>query len=293
MENVVITGTSSGFGYLTSLTLALKGYKVWATMRQSNGKNASAKKKLLNIAQKEGLDINILELDVTSDESVNQAINEVVSEDAKIDYLVNNAGVMYVGITEAYSIDQAKDQFDTNVFGIHRTVKAVTPYMRSAKKGLIINVTSIAGRLVFPYFGLYCASKFAVEAYSQSLRYELSPFGIEVALVEPGPFGTQLIYSGPEEADRKVFDAYGEHKDIPRAMLNNFERFFQSEDAVDPMLVADDILHLIQQERGARPFRVVSGIDYGTKELNDKIAPIQKNVVKDSLQLGHLLELAI
>ena len=195
MKNVVITGSSSGFGYLTTLTLARKGYKVWATMRNPNGKNAHKKNDLLAIADREQLNIEVIELDVTKDASVSNAINKIIESDGKIDNLVNNAGVMFVGITEAYSIEQAKQQFDINFFGILRTIKSVAPHMRKAGKGFITNVTSLAGRLTFPYFGIYAASKHAVEAYSQALRYEMSPFGIEVSIVEPGPFGTGLLYS--------------------------------------------------------------------------------------------------
>lgn len=291
MKNVVITGSSSGFGYLTTLSLARKGYKVWATMRQPDGKNATKKAALLSIARGEGLRIEVLDLDVTEDASVSAAVNQIITSDGKIDSLINNAGIMYVGITEAYSIEQAKQQFETNFFGILRTVKAVTPYMRKAGKGFITNVTSLAGRLTFPYFGMYCASKHAVESYSQALRYELAPFGIEVSIVEPGPFGTGLLYSGPEEADKAVFEAYGQHKEVPKAMLKNFEGFYESKDALDPQLVADDIVKLVEAVPGNRPMRVVSGIDYGTVELNEKIKPIQDSLIKDALQMGHLLEL--
>jgi len=198
---------------------------------------------------------------------------------------------MFVGITEAYSIVQAKDQFETNFFGILRMVKAVAPHMRKEKEGLIVNVTSIAGRLTFPYFGLYCASKHAVEAYSQALRYELAPFGIEVSIVEPGPFGTNLLFSGPKEADRTAFDGHGEHKKTPRAMLQNFDAFFKSDDAPSPQLVADDIAVLVEAPRGTREERVVSGIDYGTIDYNEKVLPIQKSLVKDVFQMPHLLEI--
>ena len=170
-----------------------------------------------------------------------------------------------------------------------RTSKAVLPYMRAAKSGLIINVSSLAGRLTFPYFGVYCASKHALEAYSQSLRYELAPFGVEVSINEPGPFGTGLLYSGPKENDSTALEGYGDHKDVPMAMLKNFEGFYESDQARDPQLVADDIVKVIETPRGQRPVRVVSGIDYGTIDYNDKVAPIQESLVKDALQMGHLL----
>ena len=292
MKNIVITGTSSGFGFLTTVSAAKQGHKVWATMRNANGKNSSKKQELEQIAQEENLQIKVLELDVTDSVSVEKAVETIVGEDGKIDVLVNNAGVMFVGITEAYSLDQIQKQFDVNFFGIARMVKAVTPHMRKAGDGLIINTTSLAGRLAFPYFGVYCASKHAVEAYSQSLRYELAPFGVEVCIVEPGPFGTNLLFTGPKEADQTTIEAYGDFKEVPLAMLKNFESFYETEDALDPQLVADDTLNLIEMEKGTRPTRTVSGIDYGTVEYNAKTQPIQDALVSEALQMEHLLKVS-
>jgi short-subunit dehydrogenase len=288
-KTVVITGSSSGFGYLTTLTLARKGYKVWATMRNSETKNALKKEEILSIAKKENLKIAVIDMDVNEDNSVITAINTIAKTDGKIDHLINNAGYMFVGITEAYSIKQAKEQFETNFFGILRTTKAVLPYMREQKNGLIVNVTSLAGRLTFPYFGIYCASKHAVEAYSQAMRYELAPFGIEVSIVEPGPFGTNLLFTGPKEENQDVFNSYGDYKDVPHAMLKNFEGFYATDDAPNPQLVADSITELVEAEKGNRAERVVLGIDYGLIEYNTKVAPIQKSLVKDALQMEHLL----
>ncbi|MCL6273651.1 SDR family oxidoreductase [Muricauda sp. 2012CJ35-5] len=288
-KNVLITGSSSGFGYLTAISAAKAGQKVWATMRNVEGKNRKKKEELEQIALEGKLQIRVLELDVTNSESIDQAVQTIIAEDGNIDVLVNNAGVMFVGITEAYSLEQIQKQFDVNFFGIARMVKAVTPHMRNSGDGLIINTTSLAGRLAFPYFGVYCASKHAVEAYSQSLRYELAPFGVEVCIVEPGPFGTNLLFTGPKEADQNTFEAYGEFKDVPQAMLKNFEGFFDSEDAINPQLVADDTLKLIEMEKGTRPTRTVSGIDYGTVEYNAKTQPIQDALVKEALQMEHLL----
>ncbi len=289
MKNAVITGSSNGFGYLTALTLARKGYKVWATMRNPESKNAHKRDELLSIAKDENLAMEVIALDVSQDDSVKSAIDRVVQADGKVDTLINNAGVMYVGITEAYSLDQAREQFEVNFYGPMRTINAVLPHMRAAKDGLIVNVSSLAGRLSFPYFGIYCASKHALETYSESLSYELAPFGIEVSINEPGPFGTGLLYSGPEEDNQEVLNAYGEHKEVPGAMLKNFEGFFGTEDALDPQLVADDIARVVDSPKGSRSRRKVSGIDYGTLELNSKVAPIQESLIKDSLQMGHLL----
>ncbi|NAY93481.1 SDR family NAD(P)-dependent oxidoreductase [Muricauda sp. JGD-17] len=291
-RTVVITGSSSGFGYLTTLDLARKGYKVWATMRNSGTKNASKKEELFNIAMEENLAISVIDMDVNDDASVSKAIQSIIEVDGKIDHLINNAGYMFVGITEAYSIEQAKEQFETNFFGILRTTNAVLPHMRKQEDGLIVNVTSLAGRLAFPYFGIYCASKHAVEAYSQSLRYEVAPFGVEVSIVEPGPFGTNLLFTGPKEANQEVFNAYGDHKEVPHAMLKNFEGFYASEDAPSPQLVVDEIAALVEAEKGTRSERVVAGIDYGVRDYNEKVEPIQSSLIKETLQMGHLLTVA-
>jgi len=287
--NVVVTGSSSGFGYLIALTLARKGYKVWSTMRDPSGKNSNKKLELEVIAHQENLSIQVAEMDITNDESVQTLADKVIKEDGKLDILINNAGVMYVGITEAYSLEQVKEQFDANFYGVIRTSKAFLKLMRESTDGLIVNISSLAGRLVFPYFGIYCASKFALEAYSEALKYELKPLGIDVSIIEPGPFPTGLLYSGPKEADSQVFEGYGEMSGIPKAMLQNFEEFFKSDDAPNPQLIADDVLKLIETPKGNRPVRQVSGIDYGTVELNEKVTPIQENHIKNNLQMGHLL----
>jgi len=291
MKTIVITGTSSGFGFLAAKTAAKEGHKVWATMRNTKGKNATKKNELETFSKEKNLNLQVLDLDVTSSKSVTAAIEKIVEEDGKIDVLVNNAGVMFVGISEAYSLEQMQQQFEVNFFGTVRMIKAVTPYMRSKNDGLIINITSLAGRLAFPYFGVYCASKHAVEAYTQSLRYELAPFGVDTCIIEPGPFGTNLLFTGPKEADSEVLTSYGEHKDVPGAMLKNFEGFYQTDQALDPQLVADDIIGLIQQNKGSRPVRTVTGIDYGTVAYNEKTQPIQDSLVSDALQMGHLLEI--
>lgn len=285
MKNILITGSSNGFGFLAAKAIAQKGHKVWASMRNSATKNLEKKEALESFSDK----ITVLDLDVTNDTSVKNAVEQIINEAGTIDVLINNAGVMYVGITEAYGLDQVKQQMDVNFYGIIRTIRAVTPAMRKAGEGLIINTSSLAGRLSFPYFGIYCASKFAMEGYSQSLRYELAPFGVEVSIVEPGPFGTNLLYSGPKETSQEVLNAYGNFKEVPIAMLKNFEGFFESAEAPDPNIVVNDYLKLIEAPKGQRPTRLVSGIDYGVVEYNELTQPIQDSLVKDTLQMEHLL----
>ena len=195
------------------------------------------------------------------------------------------------GVTEAYSLEQVQQQFDTNFFGVIRVTKAFLPHLRKNGSGLVINVSSLAGRLAFPFFGVYGASKWALEAYSESLSYELAPIGIDVAIVEPGPFPSGLLYSGPKEADNHIKDDYGDISQIPAAMLSNFDGMYKSPDAPVTQDVAVAISKLVQTKAGSRPLRTVSGLDFGTIDLNAATAPIQEGLVKDVLQMEHLLEL--
>ena len=204
-KTVVITGASSGFGEGAARAFAGRGYRVWGTMRDTGGRNA-AKKEALEASSSA---ISIIEMDVTSDASVARAF-AAIHDAGPIDVLINNAGIMYIGMTEAYSVAQAQEQMETNYYGAIRAIQAVLPAMRAAGSGLIINTSSIAGRVSVPFFGTYCATKHALEAYSQSLRYEVSPFGIDIALVEPGPFPSNLLAAGKPPARVDVLASYGD-----------------------------------------------------------------------------------
>lgn len=290
MKTILITGSSNGFGNLAALTLARKGYNVWATMRDVNGKNKAKKEEFERIATEESIAITVAKLDVTSEKSTNDLLKRIRSEEQDgLDVLVNNAGVMYVGITEAYSLEQAQEQFDTNFFGVIRTSKAFLPLLKKSSDGLIINISSLAGRLVFPYFGIYCASKFALEAYSEALSYELRPLGVDVSIIEPGPYPSGLLYSGPKEDDNHTLETYGEMASVPKAMLQNFDQFYKSDASPNPQEIPDAILKLIETQQGNRPIRKAIGIDYDTNELNNRTGSIQESLIKDALQMEHLL----
>jgi short-subunit dehydrogenase len=289
LKNVVITGASSGFGYLTAITLARRGFKVWATMRNPDGKNKLKRNDLKHIANTENLHIRVAELDVTRDFSIKELKRLIIEEDGQLDILINNAGIMLMGITEAYSLNQVKDQFDTNFYGVIRTTKAFLPLLKESKDGLIINISSLAGRLIFPYMGLYCASKFALEAYSETIRYELKPLGVDVSIIEPGPYPTGPVNRGPQEEDTEALETYGEMRQVPKKLLEGFEGFFRSSDAPNPQEIPDAIYQLITMQHGTRPIRKVVGIDYGTDELNTKVGPIQEMHLKNNLQMGELI----
>jgi NAD(P)-dependent dehydrogenase (short-subunit alcohol dehydrogenase family) len=284
MENIIITGSSSGFGLKAAKDFADRGNKVFATMRNPDGKNAEKKAELEAYSDH----INVVGMDVTSDESVTAAIDTILAEAGNIDVLINNAGIMYIGITEAFSVEQSRFQMETNYFGAIRTMQAVLPSMRKEGSGLIINTSSLVGRISPPFFSTYTATKHALEAYSQGLRYELSPFGIDVVLVEPGPFGTGLLASGkvPEHSD--VLESYGDLAGVPSAMGEEFDNMLKSDDAPDPQWVVDAYLKLAELPVGERPTRTVVGMTWGVDEINELTQPIQDNILIE-MQLDSVL----
>ena len=205
-----------------------------------------------------------------------------------LDIVINNAGIMYTGITEAFSVEQAHTQMNTNYYGAIRATQAVLPGMRKAGNGLIINVSSIAGRIAVPYFGTYCATKFALEAYSQSLRYEVATCGVDITLVEPGPFSTGLFAAikQPERSD--VIYSYGELKNVPDTLFAGFGEMLKNGEFPDPKLVVDAYLSLAESEPGTRPMRTQVGVSWGVDELNRMSQPIQDNIL-EGLQIADYL----
>ena len=278
-KTILITGTSSGFGRTTAEALARAGYRVFASMRQPKTKNRVHAQKLRQQI------ITVVELDVSSDSSVDHAVEEVLADAGRIDVLINNAGIASAGITEAFTADQAKVVLNTNIVGLLRTNRAVLPTMRTHGHGLIINVGSILGRVTFPFFGIYGASKFAVEALTDSLRYELSRFGVDVVLVQPSAYPTNMYAAMQHPADASRLADYGETAQIPGKMFETFREMFASANAPDPHDVAGAIAKLITTPRGARPARVVVGQAFGADSVNDAVAPIQQQVI-EALGLG-------
>jgi NAD(P)-dependent dehydrogenase (short-subunit alcohol dehydrogenase family) len=183
----VVTGSSSGIGYETSLLLAKNGFFTYATMRTPDKSNKINKSK-----QNKKLPLEILRLDVTDDKSVKEAIENIADERGRIDVLVNNAGYALVGPVEELSVQEFRKQFETNVFGVIRVIKEVLPIMRKQRHGIIVNISSVAGRIGFPLTSAYVSSKFALEGLSESMAYEVEQFGIKVILIEPGVIKTNF-----------------------------------------------------------------------------------------------------
>lgn len=279
---VVVTGASSGFGKLTVLELARQGHTVVATMRDIDGRNSVVRDELIETAKADGNPLQVLEMDVASDASVDAAIASVIAQHGRIDVLVNNAGLMPIGVTEAYTTADVERLFAVNVFGAVRTDRAVLPHMRAAGSGLLVQVTSLMGRFTIPFFGVYAASKFALEALAETYRYELSSFGIDSVIVEPGPFPSNLIASSPEPSDSAVLTAYGEVAAIPDQIKAHSDQQFDPAKPPRPQLVANAIAKLVAATE-RRPLRTVvmpEGLDYGVQQINDAVAPIQNGVLK-------------
>jgi NAD(P)-dependent dehydrogenase (short-subunit alcohol dehydrogenase family) len=187
MVVAVVTGSSSGIGFETSLLLARNGFFTYATMR-----NLGKSNKIIELKQKEKLPLEVLKLDVADDKSVKEAIEKIANEQETIDVLVNNAGYGLLGPLEELSIEEFKEQFEANVFGVIRVTQSVLPIMRMQRHGTIVNISSVAGRMGFPLTPAYVSSKFALEGLSESMAYELEQFGIKVILIEPGVIKTNF-----------------------------------------------------------------------------------------------------
>jgi len=280
-KTILITGTSSGIGKLTALTCARAGHLVYAGMRNTADRNRTAAQSLSDAAKNENLDVRIIDLDVTTQSSIDAAIRTIDGNGTPLDVLVNNAGLMSIGIAEAFSDAQVNSQFEVNTFAPIRMTKAVLPIMRRRRSGLIVHVSSIVGRVLFPRCAYYCASKFALEAFAEVLNYELTSFCIDSVIVEPGPFLTRLLANSPGPDGKSIVDSYEQLSSLRDTFVSSFEAFFASDQAPDPQINADAILRLIELPQGKRPLRTVCGVDYGTAALNKLNAPIQANVLRE------------
>jgi NAD(P)-dependent dehydrogenase (short-subunit alcohol dehydrogenase family) len=229
----VITGSSSGIGLESALVLARNGYTTYATMR-SLDKDTSIKA----VVQNESLPIKVVQLDVTDETSVKNAIDHIISEAGRIDLLVNNAGYGLVGALEDLAMEEIKSQYETNLFGLIRAIQVVLPTMRKQRSGRIINISSGAGIFGYPGGSAYVGTKFAVEGLSESIAYELEPFGIKVILIEPGfirtNFGNAMVMA------KKVQDSASPYSELMQKIMASTTQL--AKNASDAELVASIIL---------------------------------------------------
>jgi NAD(P)-dependent dehydrogenase (short-subunit alcohol dehydrogenase family) len=249
----VVTGSSSGMGYETSLILARNGFHTYATVRKLEGEGSN---QIIDIAKNENLPLQVIQLDVNDDKSVTDAVNRIAKEKGRIDVVVNNAGYDLMGALEETSMDEIKGQFETNFFGAVRVMQAVIPMMRKQGEGIIVNVTSVGGRITFPLNSPYHATKFALEGLSESMQYELEPLGIKIIVIEPGGVGSNFL------KNLKMASNTSDPLNSPyRSMQSRISEYFKqwSQNLMHPSEVAKAILQAVTSDNP--DFRYVVGKD--------------------------------
>jgi short-subunit dehydrogenase len=236
-----VTGSSSGTGFETSLILARNGFHTYATMRKLEGEKT---KPLTEVVKNENLPLQVIGLDVNNDKSVADAINTIVDERKRIDVLVNNTGYALGGTLEDSSMDEIKAQFETNFFGAVRATKAVLPVMRRQGAGKIVNITSMGGRISIPLSSSYHGSKFALEGLSESIQYELEPFGVKVILIEPGAVGSNFWRN--IKIARSSSDSNSPYSQFGNKILKAYKEMEQN--TISPSVVAKTILDAVTSD---------------------------------------------
>lgn len=287
--NILITGTSSGFGLLTVRTLAAKGHTVFASMRGVEGKNAAVAAEIRASAERDGQKIHVIELDVTDQASVDRAVGRILERDGHLDVVVNNAGVAGVGLTEAYTIEQVQQMFDVNLIGVQRVNRAVLPSMRKRGSGLLVHISSVIGRWLMPVMGVYCATKFALEALAEAYRYDLALIGVDSVIVEPGTFPTEILGKVVQAADADRTAGYGDASKLPEQVGAALHASLANPPS--PQLVADAIAKLVDTPAGKRPLRTVVDPMSGqaAETINATAAEVQAGIM-NAMGMGALLQ---
>ena len=238
----VVTGSASGNGFETSLLLAKNRFYTYATMR-----NLEKSARIKEIAKKDSLPIEVLQLDVTDDKSVTDAIDVISNRQGRIDVLVNNAGYEQHGPVEELSMEEIKTQFETNFFGAVRVMKAVLPMMRKQRSGTIVNVSSIGGKIGVPLNSAYVGSKFALEGFSESMKYELEGFGIKVILIEPGAVNTNYLENSRQA--QKAMNPDSPYAELSKMVSEGVRERFKETQPFYPYVIAEVILTAIKSEK--------------------------------------------
>jgi len=262
----LVTGSSSGIGFETSLMLARAGFNTYASMR-----NLEKSKNITEIAKKEKLPLQVVQLDVNNDGSVKDAIVKILKADQRIDVLINNAGYGLFGSVEDTSIEEIKAQFETNFFGVVRVTQQVLPFMRRQNSGTIVNVSSVGGRIGLPALSAYHSTKFALEGLSESIAFELEPFGIRVVIIEPGVIRTNILNSS--SSAKKALDPKSPYFSLSQKLNDNFKSMMESELSSPPEEVAKVILQAVTSENPQLRYSVgddAANLIHARKNVPDK-----------------------
>ena len=274
-NKILITGASGGFGYLISKSLIENGHQVVGTMRSTKGKNEQVANKLKSIG------VQLIELDVTDEESVNNGVTKAIEVLNGLDVLINNAGIGAFGIQELFSPEQMLKVYDVNVVGVQRMMRATLPHFRKKGKGTVLYTSSLLGRMVVPFYGVYSNTKFALESLAEHYRTELSGFGVESCIIEPGGFPTTFVDNlmKPSEDIRAL--EFGDFANAPAISLQHFEDAMENNPEQRPQKVADAVVNILNIPFGDRPFRTTVdylGMGVHIEKYNEMIHQITKGV---------------
>jgi NAD(P)-dependent dehydrogenase (short-subunit alcohol dehydrogenase family) len=285
-QKIILTGAAGGFGVLIAQSLLRNGHEVVAAMRDLKGRNRT------QAAELQAGGAHVAEMDVTDDRSVDDCVQAAIRHLSAVDVVINNAGIGVLGLQEAFTTDDWKRLFEVNVFGVQRVCRAILPHMRAKHGGLILNISSLLGRITVPFYGPYNASKWALEAMSENYRSELSQFGIEVCIVEPGGYATGFIDNLMRPGDPGRTAGYGEFGQMPEGFLKGFEHALASNPAQDPKNVATAVLNVIQAPKGQKPFRTIvdnMGMGDPIEGYNQQLSQVTKGIYS-AFGIGHLLD---
>lgn len=272
---ILITGASGGFGFLTCQLLSQKGHTLAGTMRSTKGKNTEVAQKL------EAMGVHLVEMDVTQDDSVRQGVAQSMDTLGGLDVLINNAGRGVHGMQEHFTPQDYRDIFEINVFGVQRLMREVLPHFRNQNRGTVLFVSSLLGRITLPFYGPYNASKWALEAMAENYRAELSGFGIESCIVEPGGFPTTFMENLMHPSDQSQVSSYGDFMKAPQAMGEGFAQALANKPQQKPEIVAEAIQSLLDIPHGEKPFRTVvdhMGMGDHVKGYNEGLEQITKGI---------------
>jgi NAD(P)-dependent dehydrogenase (short-subunit alcohol dehydrogenase family) len=264
-HKILITGASGAFGSLTSILLAENGHQVVGTMRSMQGKNEATANEL------KAKGVAVVEMDLSNEESVNAGVKSAVELMEGLDTVFNNAGIGANGILECFTAGDILKMFDVNVFGVQRLMRAVLPHLRQQGKGTIIHTSSCIGRVTTPFLASYSASKYALESLAEGYRAELSGFGIESCIVEPGGFPTGFMSGMISPSDTDRMKQYGEMASLPETAINGYVAYVESIPEQRPERVAEAVLQLVNTPFGEKPFRTVvdfSGLKQSIENYN-------------------------
>jgi len=274
-HKILVTGASGAFGSLACIQLAENGHQVVGTMRSIQGKNEA----ISNDLKSKG--VELVEMDVTNEESVNTAVAKSIELLGGIDTVFNNAGLGANGILEAFTAEEIQKVFDVNVFGVQRLLRAVLPHFRGQGKGTIVHTSSCIGRITTPFLAAYSASKYALESLAEGYRAELSGFGIESCIIEPGGMPTAFMGGMLKPNDTARAQQYGDMAQAPDSSLNGYVAYVESVPEQRPERIAEALVELIDLPFGEKPFRTVvdfSGLKQPIENYNNVLNETTKAI---------------